>query len=137
MIQGTSPATVTDIALSGLRAQSTRMRLISNNIANAQTTRTPDGGPYLRQDVELSTTERDGQEGVTVGRVFLDETTPLNIVQDPGHPDADANGFVTYPNVQVPQEMMQMITASRAYQANLAVLKRNSELSSASLELLR
>ncbi len=124
-----------DIAVSGLRAQSLRLNLISANIANAETTRTQTGQAYRRQDVVLRTTPQD-LGGVRIVRVAQDSSA-LRSVLMPGHPDADANGYVQMPNVQLPVEMMNLVFASRAYQANVAVLKRYQDMVEATIELLR
>jgi len=125
-----------DIAVSGLRAHSARMQVISNNIANASTLRTASGQPYRRKEVILSTL-LEGLNGVQVQRVAEDFTTPFKSTYDPGHPQADANGYVLMPNVDLPTEMMNLISASRTYQANTAVLKRYQEMIDATLQLLR
>ena len=131
------------IAASGLSAQRTRMEAIANNIANAETTRTAQGGPYRRQVVELEANappdrtfpygpsldldvpplpfqERDG--GVRVAGTAQDpaDTVP---VYDPGHPDADETGYVQYPNVQITQETVEMMVAQRTYEANATVFQ--------------
>jgi len=124
-----------DIAVSGLRAQSLRLNLISANIANAETTRTETGQAYRRQDVVLRTTPQD-LGGVRIVRVAQDQSA-LRSVLLPGHPDADAKGYVQMPNVQLPVEMMNLVFASRAYQANVAVLKRYQDMVEATIELLR
>jgi len=125
-----------DIAVSGLRAQSRRLNAISSNIANASTTRTAEGGPYRRRDVVLAT-EGDEISGVTVQHVGPDLSTDFKRVHMPGHPDANESGYVLMPNVSLPQEMMSLVVASRAYQANAAVLKRYQEMVNVTLELLR
>jgi len=125
-----------DIAVSGLRAQATRMNVIASNIANASTSRTESGGPYRRQSVVLSTI-MEQLKGVEVLEVVPDMTSELNRVYQPGHPDADREGFVMLPNVDVPMEMIDLITASRAYGANAAILKRYQENIDVTLELLR
>ncbi len=125
-----------DIAISGMRAETARLRTIANNIANANTTRTADGGTYNRMQTVLSSVG-GGMNGVEVGTEMPDTETPPHSVYDPGHPDADEKGFVQYPNVNVSTEMLHMMVASRAYQANAAVLKRQSEISGTALELLR
>lgn len=125
-----------DIAVSGLRAESLRMNVISANIANANTSRTDAGGPYRRKDVIFSAL-MDQLEGVKVDQVVEDYATDFKQVYQPGHPDANADGFVLMPNVDLPVEMMQLVTASRAYQANAAVLKRFQENVDVTLELLR
>lgn len=129
-------ATAIDIAISGMRAESMRSKIIANNIANARTTKTDSGEPFRR--LEMALTTADGElNGVTLGEVFADMVTPFQMILSPGHPYADANGYVRYPNVQIPRELMHMMDASRAYQANAAVLKRQMEINNVSLELLR
>ena len=125
-----------DIAVSGLRAQSMRMKVVSNNIANANTGRTRTGKPYQRKDVILSTDD-DALVGVQVKGLGVDAKTPFQRQYDPGSPEADADGFVAMPNVQIPVEMMRLMAASRAYQANAAVLKRYQEGVDVTLELLK
>ena len=128
-------STPVDIAVSGLRAQSLRLKTIATNIANASTTRTSSGEPYRRQDVLVRA--RDGLTGVTVGGIVQDAKGEFKRILQPGHPDADANGYVRMPNVEVPVEMMNLLTASRAYQANAAVLKRYQDLVEVTLVLIR
>jgi flagellar basal-body rod protein FlgC len=118
-----------------MQAQSQRMGLISNNIANAGTTRTSDGQPYRRKDIRLSTTS-DALDGVNTLDVYED-TSPFKQVYDTGNPDADADGYVNMPNVELPKEMMSMVLASRAYQANAAVLKRHGDMMEVTMELLK
>jgi len=125
-----------DIAISGLRAESTRMNVISANIANSNVTETPDGGPYRRQDVTLAT-DAENLGGVTIQGVAGDFSTAFKEVYQPGHPQADENGYVRMPNVELPIEMMNLVTASRAYEANAAVLKRYKNSIDVTLELLR
>jgi len=128
-------APMVDIAASGLRAQSLRLNLIAGNIANAQTTRTVTGEPYRRKDVVLQTTG-GGLGGVTVLNIQRDSSAFRQVLM-PGHPDADEDGFVRMPNVHLPVEMMNLTTASRAYQANVAVLKRYQDMVETTVELLR
>ncbi|MBS3734245.1 MAG: flagellar basal body rod protein FlgC [Phycisphaerae bacterium] len=125
-----------DIAVSGLRAQSRRMNVIAENLANAHTTRTTGGGAYRRKEVVLDTAG-DDPTGVRIETIRTDNETPLKRVRMPGHPDADGDGFVTLPNVSIPTEMMNLVVASRAYQANAAVLKRYQQSVDTALELLR
>jgi flagellar basal-body rod protein FlgC len=124
-----------DIAITGMRAESQRMSVISNNIANSSTTRTSDGQPYRRKEVRLSTTG-DAIDGVDILDVY-DDTSPFKQVFDTGNPDADADGYVNMPNVELPKEMMSMVLASRAYQANAAVLKRHGDMIEVTMELLK
>jgi flagellar basal-body rod protein FlgC len=124
-----------DIAVSGLKVQSLRLKTIATNIANASTTRTPAGTPYRRQDVAIRSA--GGLAGARVGGIVQDTKTDFRRVLQPGHPDADADGYVRMPNVEVPVEIMSMVTASRTYQANAAVLKRYQDIVETTLELLR
>jgi flagellar basal-body rod protein FlgC len=131
-----------EIAVSGLRAQRTRMNVIANNIANVLTTRTPgDGGAFRRQLTVLRGYPlRDGQsadkQGVQVKRVVSD-TSPLRQVFDPSHPDADPDGYVHYPNINMAAEMVDLISAQRAYEANIAVLASGSRMQQRALDMLQ
>jgi flagellar basal-body rod protein FlgC len=125
-----------DIAVSGLKAENLRMNVISANIANANTSRTEAGGPYRRKDVIFSSL-MDQLDGVKVDQVVEDHATDFKQVFQPGHPDANAEGFVLMPNVDLPVEMINLVTASRAYQANAAVLKRYQDNVDVTLELIR
>ena len=125
-----------DIAISGLRAESLKMKVISGNIANSRTSRTETGGPYRRKEVAMSASA-GGDGGVQIAGVVDDTTTDFKDVYMPGHPDADKSGMVKMPNVDLPNEMMSMVGASRAYQANAAILKRYQDMVNATLELLR
>ena len=124
-----------DIAISGLRAQSKNIEVISSNVANAQTTDNGNGEPYRRLEAILKT------DGDNIGGVSLDEITmdmsDFPKILKPGHPDADEQGYVTMPNVKLPIEMINLNTAARAYKANTAVLKRYQEMVETTLELLR
>lgn len=129
------------IALSGLRAQRVRMDLIANNIANAETTRTPEGGAFRRQlaifrGTEIGSGAGISEPGVRVKKVVQD-TSPLREVFDPSHPDANASGYVSYPNVQIAVEMANLVAAQRAYEANITVLATGSRMQEASLQLLQ
>ncbi|MCX7418291.1 MAG: flagellar basal body rod protein FlgC [Planctomycetia bacterium] len=132
-----------NIAASGLGAERLRMEVVANNIANASVTRTPDGGPYRRRDVVfetvLSGVEGDGAQRLGGVRVagLVDDQSELPRIYNPGHPDADVDGFVTMPNVSLPTEMVNLITASRAYEANLRVAQSFLELSQSALALTR
>jgi flagellar basal-body rod protein FlgC len=139
-----------DIAASGLSAQRLRMDVTAENLANAQTTRSPDGGPYRRKNVVLRETGGGfaGQlAGIAGGPAaapagveaagIVPDTTPLRRVYDPGHPDADANGFVLMPNVNPVTEMVDLIDASRAYEANVTAMQTVKSAFSKTIELLR
>ena len=124
-----------DIAVSGLRAQSKRMEVITANVANARTTDAGNGQPYRRQDVTF-TTDPDEIAGVQLEGIVPD-TTAFPRVYDPGNPAADENGYVLMPNVSLPVEMMNLTLAARAYQANAAMLRRYQQMVETALELLR
>jgi len=131
----------TQVAASGLSAERQRMEVVANNIANAHTTRTPDGGPFRRRNVVFAAVmadgaSADGLQGVEVVGVQTDNSE-LPRIHDPGHPDADDEGMVTMPNVSIPNEMVDMMTASRAYEANLRVLTTFREMAQQTLSLLR
>jgi flagellar basal-body rod protein FlgC len=135
-----------NISASGLMAERLRMEVIANNIANAMSTRSPDGGPYRRQDVLFETVMNEqtlGNPGVTpdMGGVrvagIVADNSELPRIHDPGHPDADDSGFVTMPNVFLPIEMVNLMTASRAYEANLKVLQTLRQQLEQTLTLLR
>ena len=124
-----------DIAVSGMRAQGRHMQVISSNIANARTMDAGQGQPYRRLEAILQA-ENDGISNVAVDDV-LPDMGPLQRIYDPGHPKADASGYITMPNVHLPVEMMNMTVASRAYQASAAILKRYQKMVETTLELLR
>lgn len=114
------------VSASGSAAQRIRINTIAENIAHAEVTRMPDGsGPYRRKDAVFSPIfrkdEQGGQtsDGVRITRLAVDSTTPFEVVHDPAHPDADAEGNVLFPNVNTTKEMADMILAMRAYEANL------------------
>jgi flagellar basal-body rod protein FlgC len=128
-----------------LNVERTRIEIAVSNIANAESTRGPDGQPYRRRDVllapeEISTFDSAlGQAsaiGVKVSAVVQDQT-PFRKRYEPSHPDADASGFVQLPNVDAPQEMVDMLGAARAYQANLAAIGMIRDLVAKALELGR
>ena len=138
-----------NINSSGLTAQRYRMDIISQNIANANTTRTADGTPYRRKVVTFAeknthtpfsrvlNTARDrySGDGVKVDRVYEDEETDMTMVYDPSHPDADENGYVTYPNVNIITEMTNMIDASRSYEANSTAFNASKAIAMKGLEI--
>jgi flagellar basal-body rod protein FlgC len=128
---------------SALHAERTRIEVAVSNLANAESTRGADGKPYRRRDVVLAATTGDtfedalgqaGAVGVKVAGIVEDES-PFRRRYDPSHPDADAEGFVAMPNVDTPEEMVNMLSASRAYQANLSAIGLIRELVQKSLDL--
>ena len=133
------------ISSSALQAQRLRMDVIAANLANAQSTRSPEGGPYKRHDVVLEATSGGrfddilGAEtggAVRVARVVEDEKPP-RVVFDPGHPDADARGYVAYPNVNPITEMVDLMAATRAYEANVAAVNATKRVLEAALSIGR
>jgi flagellar basal-body rod protein FlgC len=122
---------------SGLAAQRRRMDVISGNIANAQTTR-QDGKPdaYQRRLVEF-TAVPNGNSTTVAAKVVLDEATPFSIRNEPGHPDADKDGNVRYPNINLMNEFVDAIAASRAFDANVNAMQMNYEMAEQALQLLR
>lgn len=138
-----------DINASGLTAERYRMDIISQNIANANTTRTEDGTPYRRKVVTFAEKEtqtpfsrvlneaRDNYsgKGVKVSSVQEDTWTDMKMVYDPSHPDADENGYVLYPNVNIVTEMTNMIDASRAYEANATAFNASKAIALKGLEM--
>lgn len=130
------------ICASGLTAERERMDVIAENLANARTTKTPDGGPYRRKVVlfEPVLQEFEGEQralGVRATRVNVDSATDFERVLDPGHPDAGADGIVLYPNVNTVMEMADLITSMRAYEANLTAQENFVRMAERALELLR
>lgn len=139
-----------NINASGMTAQRFRMDTISENIANAYTTRTQDGTPYRRKVVTFeergdrvqtfssflgSASSRFKGQGVRVGKVMEDNKTQPNMVYDPSHPDADENGYVTYPNVSIVTEMTNLIDASRSFEANATAFSASKSIAMKGLEM--
>jgi len=140
---------VFSVSASGMAAQRTRAALLAENLANAETTRTPEGGPYRRKDavfmsepaaggfseVFQSALGRTGT-GVRVAEVVEDTRDPEKRYQ-PGHPDADADGFVAYPRINPTEDMVDLMGAARSYQANVAAISAVKDMIHRSIELLR
>ncbi|MGE5676596.1 MAG: flagellar basal body rod protein FlgC [Pseudomonadota bacterium] len=139
-----------NISASGLTAEKLRMDVISRNIANVNTTRTADGTPYRRQVVVFQEDNKAMSfsdylnaasknmlgSGVKVVGITEDKT-PFKSVYDPGHPDADEQGYVKMPNVEVMTEMVNMISASRAYEANVTAINSTKSMAMKALEIGR
>ena len=145
-----------DVTGSALSAERLRMDVTAENLANAQTTRGANGQPYRRKEVILQ--EQGGQgsfgtvlagmmgggggnasspaRGVQVAGI-VEDATPLKRIYDPGHPDADANGYVTMPNVNTVTEMTDLISSSRAYEANVTAMQSAKQMFSKTLDILR
>jgi flagellar basal-body rod protein FlgC len=133
-----------DASASALDAQRARMEVAVSNLANAESTRGPDGTPYRRRSVVLETkpfaaelvSQQRGATGVRVAGVVEDQAD-FRRRYEPSHPDADADGFVSMPNVDVPEEMVDMLGAARAYQANLTAIAVIRDTVQRALELAK
>lgn len=141
--------TALEIGASGLSAERTHLNVISMNLANVNTTRTPEGGPYRRKSVVFQATPLDSPftkamrselerevKGVKVSGVVTDQR-PLKRIYDPGHPDADGQGYVRLPDINVVEEMANMMTALRTYEANAATISSAKTMFNKALELGR
>jgi len=136
---------ITDIAASGLSAQRARLAATASNLANAETTRTPEGGPYRRRDPVFRSGTAAGSfsnrldhavRRVDVQRIAIDDSAPISRF-DPSHPDAGDDGFVKMPNVNVVREMSNMMSASRSYEANLVSIRKVRSIAEAALRIGR
>lgn len=127
-----------DISTSGLVAQRIQLDTIAANMANARTTRRADGqeGPYLRRVALLSAGDGKGGPGVHVDSIREDTNLKPRMVHDPSHPDANADGYVSYPNVDPSTEMINAMIAMRAYEANVTAMEATKSMMAASLRLL-
>jgi flagellar basal-body rod protein FlgC len=134
-----------EVAASGLTAERSRMNLIAGNLANARTTKTEDGTPYKRVDPVFTAQPVANASADPVMRAVKkvevsgvrEDTTPGQMVYDPGHPDANAQGYVEYPNVNVVSEMVNMMAASRAYEAGVTSLESLKSMARAALKIGR
>lgn len=128
------------VSATALTAQRQRMNVIASNMANIHTTRSEEGGPYRRKDVVFSAVTVESNparlEGVMVEDV-VEDPTPPKMVYEPGHPDADKDGFVAMPNVNAIEEMVNMMTALRAYEASVSVFNNSKSMFMKTLELGR
>ena len=137
------------VSASGMNAQRLRAEVLVENLANSETTRTPEGGPYRRRDVLFQTTpvqspfasllaEQMGAaaQGVEVTQVVTDDSAP-EMRYLPGHPDADGDGYVAFPNISAAEEMVNLMGASRGYQANVAAISAVKDMIHRSLDLLK
>lgn len=139
-----------NVSASGLTAQRTRMDILASNLANIDTTRTPEGGPFRRRTVIFEEMQPQGQSfasffnravgqapagrGVRIHSI-VEDPTPGPRVFDPGHPDADAEGYVMRPNVNIITEMVNMISASRSYEANITSINVTRAMMNRTLEI--
>lgn len=136
------------VSASGMSAQRLRAQLLVENMANAETTRTPEGGPYRRKDAVFTSepqgspfsavfqAEVDGAAGVAVAEVIEDTREPVKRYL-PGHPDADSAGYVAFPRVNPAEDMVDLMNATRSYQANVAAISAVKDMISRSIDLLR
>ena len=140
---------VLSVSASGMTAQRTRAELLVENLANSETTRTPDGGPYRRKDVVFTSEAQtspfgavfqtemgSGVTGVQVSDVIQDNSEPLKRYL-PGHPDADANGYVAFPKINPAEDMADLISASRGYQGNIAAMNAIKDMIHRSIDLMK
>lgn len=137
-----------NVGASGLTAQRLRMDIISQNIANANTTRTADGTPYRRKDVVFEQrensfpsilsdmTDNGGSvgEGVRAAKI-VEDNSPFRKVYEPGHPDADKDGYVNMPNVDIITEMVNMISATRSYEANVTAINTSKSMAMKAMDI--
>jgi flagellar basal-body rod protein FlgC len=139
---------VLSIGASGMAAQRTRAELLAENLANAETTRTPEGGPYRRKDVVFASadigspfastfqSELESAGGVAVDNILVDTRDPERRYM-PGHPDADADGYVAFPRVNPAEDMVDLMGATRGYEANVAAISAAKDMIERSLDLLK
>jgi flagellar basal-body rod protein FlgC len=139
---------VLSVGASGMAAQRTRAELLVENLANAETTRTPEGGPYRRKDAVFASagvtspfasafdTALRGEQGVIVADIVTDPREPERRYL-PGHPDADADGYVAFPRINPAEDMVDLLGAARNYQANVAAISAVKDMIERSLDLLR
>jgi flagellar basal-body rod protein FlgC len=142
----TGPVSAMDISASALTAQRRRMNVIAGNIANANSMVTPEGGPYRRRDITFATVMQGAAQegtssaervaGVKVAAVTV-SNAPLKTIYDPQNPLADKQGFVQIPDINVTQEMVEMVSAQREYEANLAAMRASRDIARNSLSILR
>ena len=150
---GNSIFSAMDISAAGMAAQRARLDVVAENIANAESTRTAEGGPYRRRQVVFQASSASGQS--SFGSVFqstlhsqgtyqsvrvsqtIEDQTPFREVYDPSHPDADAKGMVKMPNVNTVQEMVDMNSAARGFESNVTVMEASKRMFLKSIELLR
>jgi flagellar basal-body rod protein FlgC len=135
------------ISGSALQAQSTRLNTISSNLANIETTSTPEGGPYKKKSVyfqskplsfqeQLETNIQTGLQGVAVTKI-TEDSAPPRLVYNPSHPDANPDGYVEMPNINTLEEMVDMMSATRSYQANVTSIKMAKRMAMKALEIGR
>jgi flagellar basal-body rod protein FlgC len=140
---------VLSVSASGMAAQRTRAELLVQNMANSETTRTPEGGPYRREDAVFQSAPQtspfsavfqtemaSGVNGVEVAEVVQDSSDPEKRYM-PGHPDADADGYVAFPNVKPAEDMVDLLSAQRGFEANIAAMTAIKDMITHSIDLMR
>jgi flagellar basal-body rod protein FlgC len=135
-----------NVSASGMAAQRTRAELLVQNIANSETTRTPEGGPYKRQDTVFSSEpqtspfsavfQNELADGVTVSDILVDQSAP-DMRYMPGHPDANADGYVAFPKINPAEDMVDLLSATRSYEANVAAIASVKDMISRSIDIMR
>jgi len=129
--------TAMDISASGLRAQRTRMNVISSNLANAQTTRVEGGGPYKRRDVVVRAKPFEEVLSIVDVEAVTEDPSPGRRIYNPSHPDADEDGYVIMPNVNIMEELVNMIDATRAFEAGTTAVKAQLDMAVKALNIGR
>jgi flagellar basal-body rod protein FlgC len=137
--------TAMEVSASGLSAERTRMNVAASNLANAQTTQAAGGGPYRRRDVVVASVDAPGTQGTAFAQAvrgvavtqISQDTAPPRLEYDPGHPQANAAGYVAYPNINPVEEMVDMITASRAYEAGVTTMTTATNMAERALGIGR
>lgn len=125
------------VSATALEAQKIRMNVIASNIANINSTKTPGGGPYRRRDVVFETYLFDETSaGVDVSKIVEDQR-PFKKAYEPGHPDADNDGYVNYPNINTIEEMVNLMAAARAYEANLTLINSYKDMFTRTLDITK
>ena len=135
------------VSASALKANTIRLNTISSNLANVETTSTPEGGPYKRKSVyfqsdplnfkeQLQNNLKSAVQGVKVSTI-LEDNDPPKLIYNPSHPDAKEDGYVEMPNISVLEETVDMMSATRAYQANVTVIKTTKRMALKALEIIR
>lgn len=128
---------VLDVASTGLSAQRIRMNVLSSNMANANTTRTEDGGPYRKKNVIFKQVLQGEHKGGVQIKEIYEDTKPPRLQYDPTHPDANEEGYVSMPNISPVEEMVNLLEAARAYESNLTILQSAKQLSNSAIEIGR
>ncbi|MDR2401547.1 MAG: flagellar basal body rod protein FlgC [Deferribacteraceae bacterium] len=124
---------VLDIASTGLSAQRIRVNVIASNMANANTTRTEEGGPYRKKNVIFEQVLRGEHKGGVRVQQIVPDTKPPSLRYEPGHPDANEEGYVEYPNINPVEELVNMLEASRSYEANVTMVNTAKQLAQAAI----